>query len=202
MYNGRRAGTIGQNEMDTHADTSCAGANWMPMEFSNTICEVSPFLDSYQPVQEIYIARCCTVWTSHDTGREYLLVGEQMLWFGDKMENSLINPNQIRAYGINVFDNPFRDNAIGIEHDDVFIPFDTTGTVVHFQSRSPTDWEQQHLPVIILTSDRWDPGTLQMGSTHSSREQAELHTHTIVNFGHAEGPDMSRTAEGRELASE
>ena len=66
-------GTIGRNEMDTHADTCCAGANWKLLDSTNEVCEVTPFLDSYEPVKEVMVARCGTVWTSPDTGREYLL---------------------------------------------------------------------------------------------------------------------------------
>jgi hypothetical protein len=76
------AGVVARNELDTHADTCCAGANWKLMETTNEVCEVTPFLDSYEPVKEVMVGRCCTVWTSPDTGREFLLVGDQMLWFG------------------------------------------------------------------------------------------------------------------------
>jgi hypothetical protein len=39
-------GTIGRNEMDTHADTCCAGANWQLLDFTNEVYKVTPFLDS------------------------------------------------------------------------------------------------------------------------------------------------------------
>jgi hypothetical protein len=35
-------GTIGRNEMDTHADTCCAGANWRLLDFTNEVSEVTP----------------------------------------------------------------------------------------------------------------------------------------------------------------
>jgi hypothetical protein len=38
---------------------------------------------------------------------EYLLVGDQMLWFGTLLPSSLINPNQLWAYGLPFNDNPF-----------------------------------------------------------------------------------------------
>jgi hypothetical protein len=41
--------------------------------------------------------------------------------------------------------------------DQAFIPFYTTGTVVHFESRVPTEWEKTHLPIILLTSEDWNP---------------------------------------------
>jgi hypothetical protein len=64
-------GTIGRNEMDTHADTCCAGANWHLFDFTNEVCEVTPFLDSYEPVKEVMVARCGMVWTSPNTCHEY-----------------------------------------------------------------------------------------------------------------------------------
>jgi hypothetical protein len=100
-------GTIGRNEMDTHADTCCAGANWKLLDSTNKVCKVTPFLDSYEPVKEVMVARCGTVWTSPDTGHEYLLVGDQMLWFRSQMDHSPIYPNQIREYGLPVYNDPF-----------------------------------------------------------------------------------------------
>ena len=50
-------------------------------------------------------------------------------------------------------DNPFEPDA-GIsgntnDDGDVFIPFDTTGTIVSFESRVPTEFEMSNLPVIV-----------------------------------------------------
>ena len=147
-------GHISRNEMDTHADTCCAGSNWSLLETTGEFCEVSPFLGTYEPVSEIPLARCCTVWTDQSNSSEHLLVADQMLWFGTKLPNSLINPNQLRAYGLIVNDDPF-DNTrqFGIDSENLFIPFDTTGTVVHFDTRVPTEWEKSHLPVILLTGE-------------------------------------------------
>ena len=88
-------GHIVRNELDSHADTCCAGENWTPMLYTGEHCEVYPFLSTYNPVQEILIAQYCTVWTS-DEGKEYLLVGDKMLWFGNTLVDSVINPNQLR----------------------------------------------------------------------------------------------------------
>jgi hypothetical protein len=82
--------TIGRNKMDAHAGTCCAGANWKLLDFTNEVCEVTPFLDSHEPVKEVMVERWCgTVWTSPNTGHEYLLVGDQMLWFRQKSNGSL-----------------------------------------------------------------------------------------------------------------
>ena len=91
---GSTPGTYGRNEMDSHADTSCAGRNWALLETTNQRCEVAPFLESYGTIKNVQIGRCATVWTD-SFGDDFLLVANQMLWFGDGMENSLLNPNQL-----------------------------------------------------------------------------------------------------------
>ena len=122
------------------------------MHYTGDICEVSPFLKTYVPVQEIPVARCCTVQTD-DEGKQCLLVGDERLWFGKALENSLINPNHVRAYGVSINDEPFNANEIGIDVEELFIPFNTMGTVVHFESRVLTEWETTHLPVILIMAD-------------------------------------------------
>ena len=159
--------------MDTHADTCCAGANWTPMHYTGEICEVSPFLNTYAPLQETQMERCCTVWTDEKV-KEYILVDDEMLWFGTALQNSLIKPNQIRDYGILINDDPFNANELGITAKEIFIPFDTTEKVVHFKSRVPTEWEITHLPVILITADLWDPATVDMSAGKQSREDAEM----------------------------
>jgi hypothetical protein len=156
--------------MDTHADTSCAGANWSLMELTGELCDVNPFLASYQPVQEIPVALCCTVWTDQTDSIEYLLVGDQMLWFGTRMPNSLLNPNQMRAYGLGVYDDPFdTSQTFGIDSDEAFIPFDK--------------WEKTHLPIILLTNEDWNPSQEMLGNGDQSREFKEMRTIQSLTSG-------------------
>jgi hypothetical protein len=103
------------------------------------------------------------VWMSPNTGHEFLLVGDQMLWFGSQMGQSLINPNQIREYGIPMYYNPFSQSKFGINCSDDFIPFYTTGTIVYFESRVPMDWETRNLPIIMLTGEDWHPVNVGFG---------------------------------------
>jgi hypothetical protein len=113
------------------------------------------------------------VWTSPNIGPEYLLVGDQMLWFRSQMDNSLINPNQICEYGIPVYDDPFSQSQFDIDCNDDFIPFNTMGTIVYFESCVPMDWETHNLPIIMLTGEDWDLVNVGFGNGHS-REQAEM----------------------------
>ena len=86
----------------------------------------------------------------------------------------MINPNQIRAYGLSINDNPFNANELVIDMEEFFIPFDTTGTVVHFESRVPTEWETTHLPVILITADSWDTTRVDMSARKRSQEDAKM----------------------------
>ena len=168
-------GHIARNKMDTHVDTYCSGANWTPMHYTGEIFEVSPFLNTYSPVKEIPYVWCCTVCTD-DEVKEYLLVGDEMLWFRTALENLLINPNQICAYGLSINDDPFNANEIDIDGEELFILFNATGTVVHLESHVPMEWETTHLPVILITEDSWDPTTVDMSASKRSQEDAEMQT--------------------------
>jgi hypothetical protein len=89
------------------------------------------------------------------------------------MAHSLINPNQIREYGIPVYDDPYAKTHFGINANETFIPFNTTGTIVHFETRVPTDWEMRNLPILMLTGEEWDPVNVGLRSG-CSREQVEM----------------------------
>jgi hypothetical protein len=107
-----------------------------------------------------------------------------MLWFGNLLPNSLINPNQVRAYGIDVNDDPFDSTCkFGIDSEYAFIPFDTMGTVVHFESRVPTEWEKTHLPVILMTGDTWNPSEEVLRPGKKNRESIEMRTIQSLTSG-------------------
>ena len=47
---------------------------------------------------------CATTFTCPTTGNSVVLVADQVLWFGNNLHGSFINPHQIRAYGYGVCD--------------------------------------------------------------------------------------------------
>ena len=73
-----------------------------------------------------------------------------------------------------VKDDPFNENEFGIDAYEYFIQFNTTETIVYFDSRVPIDWETTHLPVIILTADTWDPKTVNLSSGRLSHKEVEM----------------------------
>ena len=78
------------------------------------------------------VAHVSTVCMDPTTPQEYFNVGDKFLCFGMMMNNSLINPNQVRAFNIPFHDNPFYATVFRIEADESFIPFTSKGTVIRF----------------------------------------------------------------------
>ena len=74
------------------------------------------------------------------------------------MDHSLINPNQIRAYGIPLWDNAYdtsKNSELSIELDEaVKVQMKTEGTKILFESRASTKQELQECTKIYLTSKK------------------------------------------------
>lgn len=96
-------------EMDNHADTHCFGQNFIVLEYTRQKCSVAPFLAEYDETQDIDIVTGATAVDLED-GSTVICVFGQGLWFGDRMEKSLINPNQCRHYGVYLCDDPTDPN--------------------------------------------------------------------------------------------
>jgi hypothetical protein len=48
------------------------------------------------------------------------------------------------------------------------------GTVLHFNTRVPTEWEKTHLPVILLTGEDWNPLEEVLRLSLLTREDIEM----------------------------
>ena len=72
-----------------------------------------------------------------------MLVINEALYYGTKLDHFLINPNQVRSYGIYLWDNPFdKEKGLRIEIDNyVDITMQTKGTKAYFETTSPTEVE-------------------------------------------------------------
>ena len=154
-------------EIDNHADTICFGKNFRPIFFTSEVCTVSAFLDDHEQMEDVPI---CTAATAYelDTGETIILQFGQGLWFGDKMDKSLINPNQVRYYGLQLCDDPTDPNrSLGIELNDEYrIPMTMNGTICGFISRCPSNHELESCRTFILSDDQtWDPNEVKFVSS-------------------------------------
>jgi len=95
-----------RTELDSHADTCVARANTVPLWYTDCAVSVSPFIGEYQPLSDVPIASVATAWDHPETGETYILVLNEALYFGDRMNHSLICPNQLRDFGVIVNDVP------------------------------------------------------------------------------------------------
>ena len=84
-------------EIDNHTDTHCFDANFILFTWTCMECTVSPFLDEYDSQENIPICSGATAYTG-DNGKTVILIFGQGLWFGERLNKSIINPNQCRAY--------------------------------------------------------------------------------------------------------
>jgi hypothetical protein len=136
---------------------------------------VSPFSDKYTKMTDVPVATAATAWDDPETGQMTILIFNQGLWFGDKLKNSLINPNQCRMHGISLCDDPLDpDRALGFvdPFTETTVPMESGHSVVYFQSRAPTEAEIRSLTHVEMTNEeRWDP--LRVGGRHRSREEEE-----------------------------
>ena len=192
-------GTKSTTEGDTHADTGVGGANMALIALTGEVCDVSPFSDRYEATPNVPLATCATVVTHPETGEERLLIFHQMLWFGTDMPVSLIQPNQLRANGIKVYDDPTdTDRPPGIQVDkDFFLPFSAKGPTMLFESRCPTGDEMQHLKKHYMTADFWDPFAIMFPEMPQYTEDRE-HRNVVSLVSSDKPPDYTFDDEDHE----
>jgi len=176
QYSTRRVGKVfvpnnkqgvfdGRVEMDSHADTFVAGRNCILMHYTERVCDVMPYSEEYEAKSDIPIVQVATGYTAAN-GQRFVLIINEALWMPD-LENSLMNPNQLRHFGVEVQDNPFHRDPMVIRKDDEddgngFVAcLKTQGTVIYFNTWTPTDSDLREFPHIQLTSSaEWNPNDI------------------------------------------
>ena len=114
----------------------------------------------------------------------YILVINEALYYGNKLDHSLINPNQIRANAIDVHDNPFGNQPTLIHIDGgPIIPLIRNGTKIYFDSRTPTEEELNMCQHIQLTSlNEWNPESVVLGEVKRKSKTIERKVQSINTF--------------------
>jgi len=109
--------------------------------------------------KDVPIVSAYTLYQSR-TGECIILKFHQSLWFGDELPYSLINPNQVRAIGMNVQDNPFSDQPMTNTdlEESISIEIGMKGIVAGWDTVCPTEEDLLLYPSIDMTSDLpWNP---------------------------------------------
>ena len=94
-----------------------AGKNCVILRYTDLSCDVAPFSDEYTLMKDVSIVLAATGYTSAN-GRNYILVFNEALYIKE-MQQTLINPNQCRNFGVEIQDNPYdADKPITISTPD------------------------------------------------------------------------------------
>lgn len=119
---------------------------------------VSPFLAKYDAQEDVQICSGATAYTNENDKTIVLIFG-QGLWFGERMEKLIINPNQCRSYNISVCDDPTDPHrALGISLPDNEIPLTMQGSTAMLLTRCPTREEMDTCRKVFCSDPEfWDP---------------------------------------------
>ena len=95
------------------------------------------------------------------------------MYYGTRLDHSLINPNQVRAYGIDFWDNPFdKERGTSINtNDNISIALKTMGTKIYFKSWAPSQLELETCTHIHMTSRiPWNPTKITLNETSAIKK--------------------------------
>ena len=70
----------GRSELDSHADTTVFGKNFILLSYTGRECDVEPYTETYDAIKNIPIVSAATAWTSLESTETYILVFNEVLW--------------------------------------------------------------------------------------------------------------------------
>ena len=134
-----------------------------------------PYSDTYDAITDVPVVTGATLWTSPHDGDEFILVFYEALWMGDTLQHTLVNPNQLQAYGTTLQDNPFAPSPLRFESPTgPTIPLTTMGTIIYCNTRAPSNCKLLTLPQIHLSSSAtWDPHNVVFLTHHVEEEERQ-----------------------------
>ena len=184
----------GRIELDTHADTFVAGRNCLVLGYTERVCDVMPYSDDYEPKTGIPIVKAATGYTAA-SGERSILVFNEALWMPE-MECSLMNPNQLRHFGVEVQDNPYHPEPMVIRKDgdeEGFVAcLKSAGTNIFIDTWTPAQEDLESYQHVELTSSRpWDPHMVQFPGL-SEVEMSEIEERNLSLLGTRSGGDSTK----------
>jgi hypothetical protein len=80
-------------ELDSHADTSVAGSNFVAIYEPTRFVEVHGYSPELTPLRRIPLTTVGTTWVNPTDGQSYLLILHECIFFGTRLNHSLLCPN-------------------------------------------------------------------------------------------------------------
>ncbi len=149
--------------MDSHVDTCGLNNVARILEFHGQVAEVSGFSNAMESLPDIPIVKGAVAYDNPETGEVIILKFNQALYFGNKLSQILLNPNQMRSCNIIVDDVPKHlstksTHSIIINKENLSIPMKLNGVISYFNVRTPTTNEIETCPHVIMTpEEEWNP---------------------------------------------
>ena len=154
--------THGEMWVDTGADTTCAGAGFTVLAYTDRYVTLRGYSDSSDEEERVPVVTAATAIDLND-GMTIILIMNKVLWLGNSQYTSLLNLNQVRYAGHEADDIPLFLSQVSSIHgimtkDEVHIPFSLKGKSSLLYIRMPTAKEMEESEHIEPTSDEpWDP---------------------------------------------
>ena len=123
------------------------------MDFTGKECDVDPYTDALKTIKSVPIVQADTAYKNHETGETTILILNEEIWMCETMYHTLVNPNQLRTYGMTVQDNPFTEAPIFIATEDhgFMILLYSKGTILGVTTRTPTEKELRMCPHVTCS---------------------------------------------------
>ena len=166
------------------------------MAYTSRTADVFPYDKSYEPMTNVPIVSGATAYDDPD-GETYILIFHESLYYGTKLEHSLINPNQIRHNDVEFWDNPY-DNSHDLcihTNDGLVIPLTYEGTKLVFHTRVPSKHELATCHHVDMTSKEiWEPSEVTLGEISRSSKRVQRQIFSVkVDEHHASTHEYSRS---------
>jgi hypothetical protein len=150
-------------EMDSRADTVCAGENFIPLFHHGTEFDVSGYSDELGTMKNTPVMTVATAIDDISTHKKHILIVTFALYFVPNIKQSLICLNQCREVGAIIEEcprqfNPASKHGLTTPGQSLFVTFQMHGQTSYFISRQPTEKELDECQRHYITSDKeWDP---------------------------------------------
>ena len=135
------------------------------LDYSGKTCTVSGFSSEFPVLQDIPIITGAVAY-DHPSGEVLIIVLNEFLHIGGKMEHTLVCPNQVRANGVIVDDIPIHlaadkstaTHSIYFKKEDTRLQLELRGCISYLPTRYPSESELNECQWLHLTSaNPWNP---------------------------------------------
>jgi hypothetical protein len=133
-------------EMDSRANTVCAGENFIPLFHHGTDCDVSGYYDELGTMKNIPVMTVATTVEDTKSHKTHILIVTFALYFDPKIKQSLICWNQCQEGGTIIDEcprqfNPSSKHGLTSPDETLFVPFQMHEQTSFFLSRQPYEKE-------------------------------------------------------------